>query len=227
MSTTLIGDIVGDALGILGEVAGATVNTYTVPRMIKDAGRSFNFIYKKRWWEQYSSWTTVILDGTTGKATTNDFLQVLDFDDFFSVCLPNMTHSLPTLPKRINPGVLSGKTPRYYTSMRAGTVGYDAKRIMVYPITSIGSLNILARFHPLTAGDNWAEVTQVHLDRDLLAYGTAFMALSGDDLNPGAKADVQEMMDNRYKDIMSALASQETSMGVGRSPVPMDWFIVP
>lgn len=227
MSTITIGDVVGDALGILGEVLGTSVNTFTVPRMIKDAGRSFNFIYKKRWWEQYTDWTTITLDGTTGMATTNDFTQVIDFEDFFAVYLPNTQTALPTLPKQINPNTLTGNQPRYFTGIRAGATGYAAKRIKVVPITAAGKLNVLARFHPLTAGDNWAEVTQVHLDRDLLSYGTAFMALSGDDLNPGAKSDVQEMMDNRYKDIMSSLSSQTTSMGMGRGPVPNDWFLVP
>lgn len=225
MGAVLIGDIVGDALGILGEVLGSGVNTYSFPRMIKDAGRSFNFIFKKRWWEQYTDWTTIVLDGATGTATTNDFTQVIDFEDFFAVCPAGSQCSLPTLPKRINPNTIHGTAARYYTAIRAGATGYAAKRIKVFPIVAVGSLDILARFHPLTAGDAWAEATQVHLDRDLLAYGTAFMALSGDDLNPGAKGDVQEMMDNRYKDIMSALSSQTTSMSNGRGPLPNDWFI--
>lgn len=224
MAAVLIGDIVQDALGILGEVLGPGVQAYGEPRMIKDAGRAFNLIFKKRWWEQYTDWTTITLDGTTGKATTNDFTQVLDFEDFASVN-PNKTEfSLPTLPPTRNPSIVTGTRGLFYTSIKAGDSDYAAKKIKILPATTIGLFDIRARFHPLTAGDNWALTTSVHFDRDLLACGTAFMALSGDDLNPGAKADVQDMMDIKYKDIERALSTQETSMSARRSHVPSQWY---
>lgn len=224
MGIITIGDIVEDAMGILGEVLGASANAYSVPRMINDSGRAFNFIFKKRWWEQYTDWTTITLDGATGVATTSDFTQVIDFEDFQKVCYNGSETSLPTLPSRINPNRLTGTRALYFTSIRAGATGYAAKKIKVYPAASIGLLDIRARFHPLTSGDDWADVTQVHFDRDLLAYGAAFMALSGDDLNPGAKNDVQDMMDNRYKDIERSLSTQDTAMGSSRNVIPDRWF---
>lgn len=226
MAAVTIDEIVQDALGVLGEVTGVGTQAYSEPRMIKDAGRAFNLLFKKRWWEQYSDWTTVVLDGVAGLATSNDFTQVLDFDDFYAVHAAGQPVGLPTLPNATNPSTFTGTSPRYWTGLRSSHANYVAKKIKVLPVTATGSLNIRARFHPLTVGQSWAGASIVHMDKDLLVYGTAFMALSGDSLNPEAKNDVQNMMDVRYKDIERSLSTQQTAMSGYRSGVPNQWHEV-
>lgn len=225
MSVT-IEDVVQDALGVLGEVTGVGTQLYSEPRMIKDAGRAFNMLFKKHWWKNYTVWTTLTLDGVNGVATTSPFTQVIDFDDFAAVHRAGVNTALPTLPEKKNPNTLSGTTPQFWTSLLTSDVNYAGKKIKIYPVTSTGNIDVRARFHPLTAGSEWANATIVDIDRDLLVYGTAYMALSGDDLNPGAKMDVQSMMDGRYKDIQNSLANQRTSYA-GEDDIPRQWFETP
>ena len=224
--SVLIGDVVQDALGILGEVTGVGTQLYSEPRMVKDAGRAFNMLFKKHWWKQYTKWVTVILDGTSGIITTDAFTQVIDFDDFAAVHRENQSKGMPTLPEDVNPSGITGTTAQFWTSMSVTDTNYNGRKIQIFPRTAAGKIDVRARYHPLTSGTQWAAAQVVHIDRDLLACGTAYMALSGDDLNPQAKADVQAMMDTRYKDIQNALANQKTAYSE-RTIVPNNWFTNP
>lgn len=221
-----IQQIVQDALGILGEVTGVGTQLYSEPRMVKDAGRAFNMLFKKHWWRQYTPWITVTLDGATGVITTDAFTQVIDFDDFAAVHRENQSAGLPTLPEAMNPISGTGTTPQFWTSLPVTHSNYSGRKIQIYPKGSVGLLNVKARVHPLVVGQDWTNASILHLDRDLLAFGTAFVALSGDDLNPQAKADVQAMMDSKYRDIMNSLANQKTSFAE-RTTVPTNWFVNP
>jgi hypothetical protein len=225
MSVT-IQQLVQDALGILGEVTGVGTQLYSEPRMVKDAGRAFNMLFKKHWWKQYSPWQTVTLDGTTGTFMTSPFTQVLDFDDFLAVHRDKQSKGLPTLPEDMNPVGATGTTALFWTSLPVTDPNYAGKKLQIYPITATGIMNIRARVHPLPVGTDWQQSTTVYLDRDLLAFGTAFVALSGDDLNPQAKQDVQAMMDSKYRDIMNSLANQKTAFAE-RTSVPNNWFVNP
>lgn len=225
MSVT-INDIVQDALGILGEVTGVGTQLYSEPRMIKDAGRAFNMLFKKHWWRNYTQWVTVTLDGVNGVITTTPFTQVLDFDDFAAVHRSGIASALPTLPEKMNPNTITGTTARFWSGLLTSDVNYAGKKIKVYPVTATGDIDVRARYHPLTAGSEWTGATVVDMDRDLLVFGTAYVALSGDDLNPTAKIDVQGMMDGRYKDIQNSLANQKTSYAENPD-VPNYWFTYP
>jgi len=225
MSVT-IQQIVQDALGILGEVSGVGTQLYSEPRMIKDAGRAFNMLFKKHWWRQYTEWFRCTLNGTDGIITTDAFGQVLDFDDFASVSREGQSASLPTLPEAMNPSIVSGTTAQFWTSLSVVHPQYNARKIRILPFASVGNIDVKARVHPLTVGQDWANATILHLDRDLLAFGTAFTALSGDDINPQAKTDVQAMMDSKYRDIMNSLANQKTAFAE-RTTVPNNWFVNP
>jgi hypothetical protein len=224
--SVLIGDVVQDALGILGEVTGVGTQLYSEPRMVKDAGRAFNMLFKKHWWKQYTYWVTVPLGGGSGTIAADVFMQVIDFDDFAAVHRENQSKGLPTLPEDMNPASLSGTTAQFWSSLDALDVNYPNRKIRIFPKSAEGKIDVRARYHPLASGSPWSTIQVVHLDRDLLAYGTAYMALSGDDLNPQAKADVQAMMDSRYKDIQNALANQKIAYAE-RTSVPNNWFTNP
>jgi len=224
---TTIGNVVQDALGILGEVTGVGTQLYSEPRMVKDAGRAFNMLFKKHWWPVYTYWIDAELDGSTGTILPPEtFVSVIDFDDFYAVHRDKATTALPTLMQDTNPHALSGDTPRYWTSMNHGEVDYERKKIRIFPLTSQGRIQVRARHHPLPPNEEWNIDVPVAIDRDLLVFGTAFVALSGDDLNPQAKADVQAMMDSRYRDIMNSLSNQRTALNEVGS-VPNRWFAYP
>jgi hypothetical protein len=221
-----INQVVQDALGILGEVTGIGTQQYSEPRMVKDAGRAFNMLFKKHWWKQYTTWTKETLDGVTGTPVGTPFVQVIDFDDFAAVHTDGATGPLPTLPESSNQFAITGDTARYWTAMNTFEPNYAGKKIRIVPVTATGDINVRARFHPLPAGTDWTGTTNLEFDRDLLVFGTAYVALSGDDLNPQAKADVQQMMDGRYKDIQHSLANQHTARA-GHGDIPRHWHEYP
>jgi hypothetical protein len=222
-----INQVVQDALGILGEVTGAGTQLYSEPRMVKDAGRAFNMLFKKHWWGQYTTWGKYALDGVTGTVTGTPFIQVMDFDDFRAVYAAGSNQPLPTIPESdVNIFNMTGTAPRFWGSIPALAPGYAGKKIQIFPQTSIGEIVVRARYHPLIAGSDWTGTTSLEFDRDLLVFGTAYVALSGDDLNPQAKADVQQMMDGRYKDIQHSLANQHTARA-GHGDIPRSWHEYP
>jgi len=138
MSVT-IQQIVQDALGILGEVTGVGTQLYSEPRMIKDAGRAFNMLFKKHWWKQYTTWQSCVLDGVTGTVVPpTSFINVIDFDDFAAVHRDKENASLPTLPEAVNPFTVSGTIPRFWTSLNQGHASFATKKIQIVPVASIG-----------------------------------------------------------------------------------------
>jgi hypothetical protein len=220
-----IREIVNAALTVVGEVTGPGVQMYEDDRMKADAVRAFNMMFKKYSWRQYTKWFTVTLNGATGKPTTSPFEQVKDFEDFLAVHRDQESHPLPIMPARINPAVLgSGNTQAlYWTSLDVTDPDYARKKIQVFPVTSVGAINVLAKVYPLVppaVAFEWEDV--FYLDTDMLVYATAFMTLSGDDLNAGAADTVRNLMEMKYKDVMSSLASHPIPVS-GNASIPFYW----
>jgi len=220
-----IREIVNAALTVVGEVTGPGVQMYEDDRMKADAVRAFNMMFKKYSWRQYCKWFTITLNGATGKPVTSPFEQVKDFEDFLAVHADQSAHPLPILPARINPATMntSNARPAYWTSLDVTDPDYARKKIQIYPLTSIGIVNVLAKVYPLVPPEvsfDWEQI--FYLDTDMLVYATAFMTLSGDDLNAGAADTVRNLMEMKYKDVMSALASHPIPVS-GDSSIPFYW----
>jgi hypothetical protein len=217
---------VNAALTVVGEVAGPGVQVYEDDRMFADAVRAFNMMFKKYNWPQYLRWYSVVLDGVTGKPTTGPFEQVKDFEDFIAVHRNQETLRLPIAPTRLNPYAFgNGSLALYWTSLIATDADYVLKKIKIYPATSIGSINVLAKEYPLVPPATQFEwTTTFFLDKDMLVYATAFMTLSGDDLNAGAADVVRNLMEMKYKDVLAALSSHPIPIDMPYNPATMGDF---
>lgn len=224
MSAT-IREIVNDALTVVGEVSGPGVQVYEDDRMKADAVRAFNMMFKKYNWDQYLTWFRVNMDGTTGKIKEDAFDQVKDFEDFIAVHRQNESFPLPILPKRQNPNVaaIGGTRVLYWTSLAATDPVYEKKKLQFFPVTSVGGLDIHAKVYPLkspTIQFDWQD--KFFLDKDMLVYATAFMTLSGDDLNAGAAEVVRNLMEMKFRDVTGSLASHSIPIR-GEHTIPMYW----
>jgi hypothetical protein len=170
-----IREIVDDAMLIVGEIAGPGTQAFSEDRMMVDAIRAFDTMFKKYYWPQFMLWHTVALNGTTGKITTDAFPSVKDFEDFICICRANENTPLPLMPTKLNPNTLSsGSRVLYWTSLHASDALYDNRKLQFYPITATGNMNILARTYPInpvTTDWDWDDV--MYLDRHMLAAGTA------------------------------------------------------
>ena len=70
---------------------------------------------------------------------------------------------------------------------------------------------------------DWQDI--FYLDTDMLVYATAFMTLSGDDLNAGAADVVRNLMEMKYKDVMTALGNHAIPVD-GNANIPFHWRCV-
>jgi hypothetical protein len=221
-----IREIVNAALTVVGEVAGAGVQMYEEDRMKADAVRAFNMMFKKYNWDQYLDWFTVTLDGVTGKITTDAFAQVKDFEDFIAAFSANNNAPIPFKPRKENPFSMTSTGTNVYAwgSLNASHPMYKRRKLQFYPITAVGQVNVLAKVYPLVPPEvefDWEQ--EFFLDKDLLVYATAYMTLSGDDLNAGAADVVRNLMEMKYKDVMAALAKHPISIVGDVERIPHTW----
>lgn len=225
MSAT-IRQIVNEALTVVGEVTGPGVQMYEDDRMKDDAVRAFNMMFKKYSWHQYLKWFQVTLDGITGRIVETPFDRVMDFEDFVAVYRDKESRPLPIAPAKMNPFNLttgSGTIAMFWTSMNATEPDYPRKKLQFYPAGASGKLNIVAKVYPLAPQAiqfDWQDV--FYLDKDMLVYATAFMTLSGDDLNAGAADVVKNLMEMKYRDVTAALGSHAIPVR-GDSSIPLYW----
>lgn len=218
-----LSNVVTEAQGLLGEVSGPGVQAFSEDRMLADSIRAFNMLFTKYGWEQYSKWFRPELDGVTGLITTNAFNLVRDFSDFLAVHRDGEPNPMSMMPPRFNPYTLSeGTRPTFWTALDVTHGSYEGKKLQFYPITCVGFINVQARVRPAVMD----ETTVVHLDKDMLVYATAFLSLALEDLNAQATETCKQLMEMRFKDIMSALASHPISTGSGTVPLH-DWTQVP
>lgn len=228
MSVT-IREVVDEALGVISEVSGSGTQTYEEDRMLQDAVRGFNMIFKKTFWSQYCQWFRLTLDGALGIVTTDDLQNVKDMEDFGSVHRDGERRMLPRLSRKLNPFTLNtGTQVAYWDLLNFRDTNYAKRRLQFYPQASTGLVNIYARVYPVGSNqiDVWKEWdwddTPMEFDKDLLVNATAYACLVRDGLNPDATDDARERMEQRYKDIRGALASQPISI-TGFGGVPMIW----
>lgn len=218
--------IVDEATVLIGEVAGVGVQQFGEDRMFADAIRGFDMLFKKCFWHPYRQWTTVVLDGVLGIPTTDSFEQVVDFDDFAAVHRASETTPLPILSRSMNPNTITGTKALYWTSLNATDTNYLARKLQIYPVTSIGSIDVMSRIYPLVAPAiqfDWEDT--IYLDRSLLVYAASFMTLMGDGLNSEAANVIKTMMDARYVDITNGLANHPIAIET-RNSVPLDWRVI-
>jgi hypothetical protein len=219
-----IRQIVNEALTVVAEVSGLGAAVRGRPYE-DDAVRAFNMMFKKYSWHQYLKWFLVTLDGVTGKAVEQLFERVMEFEDFIAVFRDMESNPLPIAPAKMNPFSLantSSARPLYWTSMNATEPDYAKRKIMVYPATAQGKLNVAAKVYPLKVGAIQFDWELYFRDWDMLVYATAFMTLSGDDLNAGAVEVVRNMMEMKYKDVTASLGSHPIPIR-GDASIPYYW----
>ncbi len=225
MSTTME-KVVQDALNVLGEVPGAGVSTYSEDRMLADAIRTFNLLFKKYHWPHMLEWFRVQLDGTNGVVPANTFQNVRDLEDFLSVHRDGQRNPLPVIPKSVNPYALQsgGGQVKYWSFMAVTNTLFENRYLQFYPKTTTEWVNVCARVYPKVNGQEWDMDDEVHLDHDMMVCGTAWHTLASDDINPGAQDAQRNMMEMRYKDILAALSNQPV-VASSSNGIPTDWQV--
>lgn len=209
------------ALRIIGEVDGGGVQAFDDDRMMENVISAFNLIFKKFHWPQYCTWIRFQLDGTNGFAPSGTFANVLDFEDFIAMHADASSVKIPRLPKFRNPFAITGTQLQFWDSLHVTNTNFATRKLIFYPITSTDYVNAYVRLYPITTAWDWTDT--MYFDVDMLAYGAAYMALVGDDLNANAAETNKALMELRYRDIIAGISSHEISL-TDAPPVPADWF---
>lgn len=223
--------IVDEATQMIGEVAGVGVQQFDDDVLRNHAIRAFDLLFKKYHWPQFREWRTVILDGLTGIITTDAFEDVQDFEDFIAVHRAGQISALPTLSKSTNPSTVKGTSARAWTSLRTTHAKFATRKLLVYPLLSVGSLDVAVRLYPIvpTATSpalTWDWNDEMHLDKNMLVYATAFMALAGNSLNPEGATTCKDLMQMTYDNITNGLANQPIAVE-GGFDIPNTWMEAP
>lgn len=220
---TTIATIVTEAQEIIGEVAGASVQTYDDDQMAKIVVRAFNYLFKKFFWPDYSEWVTGTTDGVNGYLTDTSVLEELASpEDIKYVKFNGKQEDVPRLPKHRNPNTVTGSSLVYWSWLRQSTVVGQTNKIKFWPIAAVASVDIYARFYPSAIATQADKEAELFLDKDMLVYGTAFLALSANDLNPQAAEINRNLMEGRFNDIIATLSVSDITLE-GRYDVPTEW----
>lgn len=196
--STLVQNVIAE----IGEVEGSSVQAYSEPRVEEKIRQAVRFILKKCWWDDYMKWYQVALDGTLGISTTS-LVGITALEDVRAIYRDTTNYKLKTIPQDINPFTVTGTKPLYYEMLPHTDTNYTDRRLQFWPKDSQANLVIHARLEPTIAED-----TILHLDRDLLTWGAAWLILEDEDLNAAAAAKNKAMFEQKFQDIVHGLGDQ-------------------
>jgi len=213
--------IISEVERLVGEAAGAGVQIHAEDGMLETLNRVARLAFTRFTWDQYVNWQELTLDGTTGLITDEEaFLDVSGVEDFLAIYRQGETIPLPKLDRKANPFRMTGTKVLCWTVLPYNHDDFQAKRLQFWPRTATDTLEVCTRLDPTP----FVFEDEIHMDRDILVAGTAWLTTLGDDLNPAAAEGYKNFMDERFSTIMKALAMQPTTSD-GRAPVPNDWYL--
>lgn len=170
----------------LTAAGGPDVQTYLQPRIAQKLQRAFNDKFKTRWWTDFFTVGTYVLDGTTGHIVEDVTNLIKSYRDIKFVWPLTMRNPLPELQQSTNQNMVTQYS--LVADNSATTHGY----FKVMPITMTGSLLIAYRTEP----DDFIDTDVVKFDEDYLVLTAAGQILMEDGTNMVA---AKKMLDDAQK----------------------------
>ncbi|HEY4383136.1 MAG TPA: hypothetical protein VGN34_01490, partial [Ktedonobacteraceae bacterium] len=168
----IVQDIVNAVITELSQVPGVATQIYSAGRIQQYVQNAFLLEFEDEWWADYMTYAEAGLDGITGHLT-NDLVgplgPITEWRDIYCVWPKGRNRKLRELPQSMNPTSISGGTVAVYM---APDYTAAARPMMVYPITTTGSIVALARQRPELPLDL---LDKVYIDALLLQYDAAWM----------------------------------------------------
>lgn len=200
-------EIINDVEKELSLVSGSAVQTYAEDEIGYHVQQTFNTLFKKRFWNDYSSWQTFTLDGTVGipDADVDDVLA--SFNDIFVMFRGGTNIKIPRAPVMTNPSLLTGTTARYCSPYPTNPL----RVFRVWPAASVGTVMAYVRTHPGEFEDD----DEIIFDNDLLTLTAAVNMVSSD----GAGGlQLQNLEQRRMEAEQIALSNEQGGVGVPINP---------
>lgn len=191
----------------LSLVSGTAVQTYAEDEIALHLQRTFNQLFKKRWWDSYSSWQTYTLDGTVGIPNADISSTLKSFNDILVMFRGGTTIKIPRAPKMVNPLLVTGTTPLYCSAYPSDTT----RVFRVYPAGSTGTVQCYVRTKP----NDFTDTDVVVMDNDLLVISTAVNMVSSDG---AGSLQLQNLEQRRIEAENLAIFQEQGGQGVPINP---------
>lgn len=211
-----LSDLTQDVIKNVGLVTGTGVQTYTEPLVKQSIQRQFDLLFRKRFWEWMSDWTTVTPDGTTG-LITGDLSSVIKFIADIKIIIISGENRRVVPPVDREHLFVSGSAPLYYTPLKFTHTDYVTKLLKFWPITATSPVDIYARTKPI----DFIDTDTVPFPADVIAHAAAWDLLDSDGINPTAAQKEQALFDISYRDLIDSLSSDAIGHGGHPSNVPL------
>ena len=208
MSYPTLKEIYDDAIIMMGQVSGSSVQTYTEPLAVIGVNRVFESLYFKYPWPHLWSWQQATLDGVSGKIAGS----LTGVDNYSDVTLVRTSDREVEIPfsdgtKHLS---VSGSQVLYRTVLPWNDPDFNSKMYKFWPPTATGSLDFFCGHRPAAfeASDD-----VVPMEKSLMVNGLTWWMLADDGMNPASAEKAQVMFDTTYQDIIARIGAKKIGYG--------------
>lgn len=219
MTDKSLSDLIVDIEQELHQVSGPAVQVYSQDMLISRINNAFITFFDDPSvnWKRFTEYATYVLDGTTGKSTTDVSLTFREYDDIYRIYPSDSDRPLVKWNQNRNPGLIVGDYPRMVRPTSTAQ-----KIFQVLPLTAAGSVTVVGKSRPTTwPFDDLADI--VPFDYLAIVYYVAWQELSDDGTNPAATEDKLKLFQNRWKQLIARQGQEPVSYNGGSTQVPTQW----
>lgn len=213
MSAT-VEEIIEAAETELRLASGLGVQTYAEPNLLHAVQTTFDRLFLKRWWPEYTYWAEYTLDGTTGKVSSDLTTVIRDFRDIRVMFLSDRTSPLHRLRHNQNPYNMTG-----HSIVWEPLPNEPSKVFRVWPLDTTGTIRVSYRSRPATFQTD----DTILLDKTLMTYAVAYDYVTGDGTNSVEVQALKQKLEAYWEDIIGADDDDNTALEVGYGSIPTEW----
>jgi hypothetical protein len=204
----------------LHQVAGPAVQVYSQDMLVKRVNDAFLTFFDdpKITWKRFVDYATYVLDGTTGKATTNVSTLYRDYHHIFAVYPAESDRRLVSWNMQRNPALITGDYPVFVKPTQTAE-----KVFQVLPVTATGSVSVVGKQMPSTFPFDDLSDT-VPFDYLAIKYYVTWQELADDGANPAATENALKLFQNRYDTLEKNQGQEPVAYNGGMSQYPTEWY---
>lgn len=219
MTDKILSDLITEIEQELHQVSGPAVQVYSQDMIISRINNAFITFFDDPSvnWKRFTEYATYVLDGTTGKSTTDVSATFKEYDDIFRIYPATSDRPLVKWNQSRNPALITGSRPTMVRQTSTAT-----KIFQVLPLASTGSVTVVGKSRPTGwPYDDLADV--VAFDYLAIVYYVAWQELSDDASNPTATDDMLKKFTNRWNQIVMRQGQEPVSYSGGSGQISTQW----
>lgn len=219
MSSTTVGNVRARTMNELRTQGGLSTQIYADDVILTNIQSCFDSLFDMPdvWWPDYTFWTEMTVDGTTGQVTENLSDVLYDHTHIRAMYYDGNDRTVARLPSNIRPNSVSGQAAYWQP------LAQDTKIFRLLPIdTPTATLEVHHKKRPAKFLE---ETDVIYFSEELLALGAAYYFLAGE----GAERDPTNAMLARYMDQRKLIVDNVVDARVPLSRrtgslYPTDWY---